>query len=393
VTTASPDLAPAEAGRAAATRDRIESVTLSSVAVPLAAAVKDAKVLTGRQAALTEVSLLVAEIRTEAGLEGMGFGYCLRAGAAAQFAHAREIAPDVVGEDPSDIARLWTRLVWAGASVGRSGAATQAISAIDTALWDLKAKRAGLPLAKLLGAYRDSVACYNTGGGYLHAPIGEVLDRASASLASGIGGLKIKVGQPDLAEDLRRLRAVREHVGDDVPLMVDANQQWDRPTAMRAGRALEEFGLVWIEEPLDAYDAEGHAQVAAALDTAVATGEMLTSAAEFDALVRLRAADVLQPDAPRVGGITPYLKVAALAEHRNLAVAPHFVMEIHVHLAAAYPLDSWVEHFDWLQPVFDERLEISGGRMHVPDRPGLGFTPSEQARAWTVARARIDAPR
>ena len=127
--------------------DRIESVTLSSVILPMATAVKDAKVLTGRQRAMTEVAFLFAEIRTEAGLEGVGFSYCIRAGGAAQFAHAREVAADLIGEDPNDIARLWTQLVWAGASVGRSGASTQAIAAFDTALWDLKAKRAGLPLA------------------------------------------------------------------------------------------------------------------------------------------------------------------------------------------------------------------------------------------------------
>jgi L-alanine-DL-glutamate epimerase-like enolase superfamily enzyme len=268
----------------------------------------------------------------------------------------------------------------------------QAIAALDTALWDLKAKRAGLPLAKLLGAHRDSVRCYNTGGGYLHAPIGQVLDSADRSLAAGIGGLKIKVGQPELAEDLRRVRAVREHVGDAVPLMVDANQQWDRSAAVRAGRALEEFDLVWIEEPLDAHDAEGHAALARSLDTAVATGEMLTSVAELYEFVRHGAVDVLQPDAPRIGGITPYLRLAGLADHHHLQVAPHFVMEIHVHLAAAYPSESWVEHFDWLEPLFEERLAISGGRMHVPDRPGLGFTLSEQVRAWTTDRVRIDAP-
>ena len=153
-----------------------------------------------------------------------------------------------------------------------------------------------------------------------------MLENASASLASGIGGVKIKVGQPDSAEDLRRVRAVREHLGDDVPLMVDANQQWDRPTAMRVGRRLEEFGLVWLEEPLDAYDAEGHAQLAQSLDTAIATGEMLTSVAELAEFIRLGAVDILQPDAPRVGGITPFLKLAALAEHRNLQIAPHFAM-------------------------------------------------------------------
>src|SRR5687768_1384636 len=271
--------------------DRIESVTLSSITLPPPNPISDATVFTGRQRPMSEVAFLFAEIRTEAGFEGIGFGYSKRAGGPAQFAHAKEIAADLIGEDPNDIARLWTKLVWAGASVGRSGASTQAIAAMDVALWDLKAKRAGLPLAKLLGAHRDSVRCYNTGGGYLHAPIGEVLDSADRSLAAGIGGLKIKVGQPELAEDLRRLRAVREHVGDGVPLMVDANQQWDRSTAVRAGRALEQFDLVWIEEPLDAYDAEGHAALARSLDTAVATGEMLTSVAELQEFIRLGAVD------------------------------------------------------------------------------------------------------
>ena len=234
--------------------------------------------------------------------------------------------------------------------------------------------------------------CYNTSGGFLHESIEQVKDNATRTLADGIGGIKIKVGLPDSAEDLRRVRAVREHIGDGVPLMVDANQQWDRPTAMRVSRRLEEFDLVWIEEPLDAYDAEGHAQLARSLDTAVATGEMLTSVAEHYELIRQGAVDILQPDAPRVGGITQFLKLATLAEHRNLGLAPHFAMEIHVHLAAAYPIEPWVEHFDWLYPLFEERLEISGGRMHLSDRPGLGVTLTEQARAWTVDRVHVDAP-
>ncbi|MHA6618125.1 L-talarate/galactarate dehydratase [Pseudonocardia sp. DLS-67] len=373
--------------------DRISSVTLSSVTLPLPTGISDAKVLTGRQRPMTEVAFLFAEITTEAGLEGVGFSYSKRAGGPAQFAHAREVAPDLVGEDPSDIGRLWTKLVWAGASVGRSGAATQALAAVDVALWDLKAKRAGLPLAKLLGAHRDSVRCYNTSGGFLHEPVGQVLDNATRTLESGVGGIKIKVGQPDRAEDLRRVRAVREHIGDDAPLMVDANQQWDRPTAMRVGRALEEFGLVWIEEPLDAYDAEGHAALARSLDTAIASGEMLTSVAEHAELIRHDAVDILQPDAPRIGGITQFLRLAALAEQRNLQLAPHFAMEIHVHLAAAYPLEPWVEHFDWLHPLFPERLEIRDGRMHLSERPGLGVTLSDKAREWTIEKITVERPR
>jgi L-alanine-DL-glutamate epimerase-like enolase superfamily enzyme len=383
-----PVLAPSAAP---AVLDRIESVTLSSVTLPLPNPISDAKVFTGRQRPMTEVAFLFAEIRTEGGHEGIGFSYSKRAGGPAQFAHAREVAPDLIGEDPSDIARLWTKLAWAGASVGRSGASTQAIAAIDVALWDLKAKRAGLPLAKLLGAHRDSVRCYNTSGGFLHESIEQVKDNATRTLESGVGGIKIKVGLPDSAEDLRRVRAVREHLGDGVPFMVDANQQWDRSTAMRVSRRLEEFDLVWIEEPLDAYDAEGHAQLARSLDTAIATGEMLTSVAEHYELIRQGSVDILQPDAPRVGGITQFLKLAALAEHRNLGLAPHFAMEIHVHLAAAYPIEPWVEHFDWLHPLFNERLETRDGRMHLSDRPGLGVTLSDQLRAWTVDRAVISA--
>ncbi|MEV1172100.1 mandelate racemase/muconate lactonizing enzyme family protein [Nonomuraea sp. NPDC049784] len=362
--------------------DRIRHVSLSSVTLPLDVPVSDAKVLTGRQKPMTEIVFLFAEIATEQGHQGTGFSYSKRAGGPAQYAHAKEVGENLLGQDPSDIGKVYDVLLWAGASVGRSGVATQALAAVDVALWDLKAKRAGLPLAKLLGAYRDSVRTYNTSGGYLQAPIEEIKEKSERSLQAGIGGIKIKVGQPDTREDLRRLAAVREHLGDGVPLMVDANQQWDRATALRFGRAVEEFGLVWIEEPLDAYDAEGHAQLAAALDTPIATGEMLSSIPDLVRLIDLRAADYLQPDVPRVGGITPYLKVVALADHAHLQVAPHFVMEIHVHLAAAYPRESWVEHIEWLSPLFNERLEIEGGRMLVPDRPGLGLSLAGEAVGW-----------
>jgi L-alanine-DL-glutamate epimerase-like enolase superfamily enzyme len=373
------------AARAGAAGDRIQAARIASVTLPLATPISDAKVLTGRQSPMTEVAMLFAEITTAEGREGLGFSYSKRAGGPGQFEHAKQIAPVLLGEDPSDIAKIWDKLVWAGASVGRSGLSVQAIAAFDVALWDLKAKRADLPLAKLLGAHRDSVRCYNTSGGFLHTPIEQVVANAAESVEAGIGGIKIKVGHPDSTTDLARVSAVRERIGDRVALMVDANQQWDRPTARRMCRTLERFGLVWIEEPLDAYDAEGHAMLAATFDTSIATGEMLTSVAEHAELIRHRAADILQPDAPRIGGITPFLKVMTLADHHNLQLAPHFAMEIHLHLAAAYPREPWVEHFDWLEPLFNERMEIADGRMHLSARPGLGVTLSEQAREWTVA--------
>jgi L-alanine-DL-glutamate epimerase-like enolase superfamily enzyme len=371
-------------GESMSTVDLIRHVKLSTARLPLAVPISDAKVFTGRQKPMTEVVFLFAEITTEQGHTGLGFSYSKRAGGPAQYAHAKEVAEGIIGEDPNDIGKLYTKLLWAGASVGRSGVATQALAAIDIALYDLKAKRAGLPLAKLLGSYRDSVQTYNTSGGFLNATLDEVKARATQSLDEGIGGIKIKVGLPDSKEDLRRVAGIREHIGWDVPLMVDANQQWDRATALRLGRQLEEFNLIWIEEPLDAYDFEGHAHLAQVLDTPIATGEMLASVAEHKGLIAANGCDIIQPDAPRVGGITQFLRLAALADERGLGLAPHFAMEIHLHLAAAYPREPWVEHFDWLDPLFNERLETKNGRMIVPDRPGLGVTLSDQARAWTT---------
>ncbi len=363
--------------------DRIEQVKLSLTYLPLAQPISDAKVLTGRQKPLVEIAFVFCEIKTRDGVDGIGFGYSKRAGGPGLFAHAKEIAPNLIGQNPNDIAKLWTHLMWAGASMGRSGLTSQAIAPFDIALWDLKAKRAGLSVAKLIGAHRDSIACYNTSGGFLSTPLPEVLENVADARTNGIGGIKIKVGHPDLSVDVKRVSAVRELLGNNFPLMVDANQQWDRPKAQRACRALEPFDLTWIEEPLDAYDIEGHAALAASFDTAIATGEMLTSFGEHAQLIMAGASDFVQPDAPRVGGITPFLQIMHLADFKGRKLAPHFAMEIHVHLAACFAQEPWLEHFEWLEPLFNERMQLKDGRMVVPTAPGLGFSLSDQARAWT----------
>jgi L-talarate/galactarate dehydratase len=171
--------AQAQAGERTAqdSGDRIAHIALQLTILPLGTPVSDAKVLTGRQKPMTEIAFIFCEIRTRNGHQGLGFGYSKRAGGPGLFAHAKEIAENLLGEDPNDIARLWTKLMWAGASMGRSGMTSQAISPFDTALWDMKAKRAGLPLAKLLGSHRESVPCYNTSGGFFHTPLPQVLYR------------------------------------------------------------------------------------------------------------------------------------------------------------------------------------------------------------------------
>lgn len=365
--------------------DALIGLALRHVVVPLRQPVSDAKVLTGRQRPLAQLDLLFVEAVSEAGHQGLGMSYTLRTGGPGMYATACELAPLLLGEDPNDTARLWDKLAWQAISLGRGGLAYQAICAFDVALHDMKARRAGLPLSKLLGARRDSVRIYNSSGQYLQAGIDEMKAAARASLDRGIGGIKMKVGQPDGQEDLVRINTMRDFLPDEIELMIDANQQWDRAYALQFGRVVDSLGLGFIEEPLDAWDFEGHAELARNLATPVATGEMLTSPQEHLQLIGQGGCDVLQADVCRIGGFTPLLQVMTVAEAARIDLAPHMVMELHIHAAAAYPSEPRVEHFEWLELLFEERLEISGGRMHVPRRPGLGLTLSDRARDWTVS--------
>lgn len=365
--------------------DAIRKLGVSHISVPLADPISDAKVLTGRQTPLTSFELLLVEMECESGLTGVGMAYTLRTGGPGMFATACELAPLLLGEDPNDITRIWDRLAWQSISLGRGGLAYQTICAFDVALWDVKARRANLSLAKLLGARRDSVRVYNTSGQYLQASIDQMVASAQNSVARGIGGIKMKVGQPDGQQDLVRVAALREALPDTTALMIDANQQWDRAYALQFGRIVDELGLAFIEEPLDAWDFDGHAELARALATPVATGEMLTSPQEVMQLVNAGGCDILQADLCRIGGFTPFLPLIAQAERRGLTLAPHVMMELHIHAAATCLHEPWVEHFEWLEPLFEERLEIEGGRMTVPDRPGLGLTVAGRARDLTVA--------
>jgi len=363
---------------------KIETILISQISLPLSQGFADAKVATGRQTALTSVDVLAVEITAETGEIGVGFSYTLRAGGSAFYALAKEIGPMLIGKDGSDIAALWEKLAWRTNSLGAGGLAYQVIAAFDSALWDLKAKEARLPLAKLLGAFRQSSPVYNSGGQYLQASIEEMQTAAKASVSRGIGGIKMKVGQPDWRDDITRIEAVREAIGPDIALMIDANQQWSRDEAIRFCRRVDHLGLTFIEEPLDARDYQGHQILTLALDTPVASGEMLTSYHEISEMVLQKGVRVLQPDAPRIGGITPFLRVIELANTHKLGMAPHFVMEQHIHLMCVNPTEGWVEHFDWLEPLFEERFELKDGRIWLNTDHGFGLTLSDKAREFTL---------
>jgi len=207
----------------------------------------------------------------------------------------------------------------------------------------------------------------------LHHPLAQLVDEAVAAKAKGFRGAKLKVGKPSIAEDLRRLVAVREAVGDDFEVMVDANQAFTVSEALRRAHAYAPAGLAWLEEPLPAEDLAGHVELAAKAPMPIAVGESLYHPSHFREYLERDACSIVQVDCARIGGITPWLKVAHLAEAFNVAVCPHFLMELHVSLAAAVPNGAWVEYIPQLDAVTTSRLAMRDGHAMAPSVPGLGI--------------------
>ena len=214
---------------------------------------------------------------------------------------------------------------------------------------------------------------YTTEGGWLHLSAAELVEQTLQARAQGFKGAKIKVGRPRLAEDVARLAAVRAAVGPDFDIMTDANQGFHRPEAVRRAAAFAPFDLAWLEEPLPAEDVSGHRQLCAHTTIAVAVGESLYHPGQFREYLEQGACGIVQPDVARIGGITPWIKVAHLAEVFDVPVCPHFLMELHVSLCAAVPNAAWVEFIPQLDDITSSRIRVEGGYAYPPDTPGLGI--------------------
>jgi L-alanine-DL-glutamate epimerase-like enolase superfamily enzyme len=283
------------------------------------------------------------------------------------------LLPLLEGRDARDVERLWFEL-FAHTRATAVGAITSlALAAVDTALWDLRCLRAGEPLWRLAGGFGRRVPLYDTEGGWLHLPAEELARGAKTSQEAGWHGVKIKVGKPGLHEDVERLRQVRAAVGPSMDIMVDANQSFTGAEAGRRARAFEDLGVYWFEEPLPADDLPGHVRLARSTSVPIAVGESLYSLGRFREYLAAGAASIVQADVARVGGITPWLKVAHLAEASNVAVCPHFLMELHVSLVAAVPNGRYVEHIPQLRAITRGELEVVDGHALAPDIPGLGI--------------------
>ncbi|MFJ9787737.1 mandelate racemase/muconate lactonizing enzyme family protein [Amycolatopsis sp. NPDC101161] len=321
--------------------------------------------------AFTSQETVFVELTTADGNTGLGYSYTIGTGGSSVVALLRDhLLPRLLGRDSRLVEALWRDLFAATRATSVGAITSLALAAVDTALWDLKCRRAAEPLWRVAGGFRPRVPLYDTEGGWLHLTTEELVTGAKAAAAAGWGGVKVKIGKPD---DLERLTAVREAVGPRLDLMVDANQSMTAAEAVRRAAAFAPLDLFWLEEPLPADDVSGHARLAAATAIPVAVGESLYSVAQFRDYLHRGAASIVQPDVARVGGITPWLKVAHLAEAFTVDVCPHFLMELHVSLAAAVPNGRYVEHIPQLRAITRTELKVENGHAVPPETPGLGI--------------------
>jgi L-alanine-DL-glutamate epimerase-like enolase superfamily enzyme len=317
---------------------------------------------------------IFVELASDDGNTGVGYAYTIGTGGGAVLSMLRQhLLRRLIGRDAREVEALWVDQ-FASTRATTVGAITSlALAAVDTALWDLRCRRAGEPLWRLAGGYRRKVPLYDTEGGWLHLSTDELVRGALASQAAGWRGIKLKIGKPRAHEDVERLTAVREAVGPDLDIMVDANQSMTSAEAIRRAAAFANLDLCWFEEPLPADDISGHRRLAASTSIPIAVGESMYSVGQFREYLAAGAASIVQVDVARVGGITPWLKVAHLAEAFNVSVCPHFLMELHVSLTAAVPNGAYVEHIPQLRAITAAEMVVEDGYAVAPDTPGLGI--------------------
>jgi L-alanine-DL-glutamate epimerase-like enolase superfamily enzyme len=284
----------------------------------------------------------------------------------------KELKKLVIGMDALFIAKVreacWERVEY----IGQQGVAAWGMAAIDIALWDILGKYLGCPVYKLLGAYRDKVPIYASGG-WLSYSTDQLLGEMECYVRQGFKGVKMKVGSPDPRRDFERVKAVRQALGGDILLMIDANQAWRVHEALEFSRKIRDYNIFWLEEPLSKDDLGGYARLGASIDIPIACGEREYSIGAFRELLKRSAISVVQPDVLRIGGITQFVKLAHLAESFNVRVASHFYKEIDIHLLASMPNGLFLEYFPWLDSFLVKPLQIENGMAKVPNEPGLSI--------------------
>jgi L-alanine-DL-glutamate epimerase-like enolase superfamily enzyme len=323
------------------------------------------------------------------GAEGTGYTYTIGTGGSSVVALLRDhLCPRLLGRDAAEVEMIWKDLFFHTHATAVGAITSLALAAIDTALWDLRCRRAGLPLHVMAGGAQRQVPVYNTEGGWLHLAPQALVDQTLQAKADGLRGAKIKVGRPHVSEDVARLSAVRSAVGGGFEIMVDANQAFTVGEAIRRARHYTDLDLAWFEEPLPAEDIDGHVRLSQSTTLPIAVGESLYHPSHFREYLQRGGCTIVQADVARVGGVTPWLKVAHLAETFNMPICPHFLMELHVGLCAAVPNAAWVEYIPQLDDITTSRIVIRDGYAIPSADPGLGIAwdwPAIRDRAVAAA--------
>lgn len=361
---------------------RITSVETRTVSIPL----DNVTSFSTRKVSARDYVLV--KIRTADGHEGIGFCYGgSRAGVLVAHAVRELFKPMLEGQSALRVEGLWQEMYQDSLLHGRAGSVMRALSIVDIALWDRNARAAGLPLSQYLGGYaKETVPAYASGGYYLDgktpAKLGEEL---AGYVKLGFKAVKIKVGRFGPKEEEDRIAAARDAIGDDVLLMLDANNAWnDVPTALEYMRRYEAYNPYWIEEPFSPDDIENHAELGKRTSITVATGEIEAGRWRHQELLEKRAATILQTDAAVCGGITEFRRIAAMAAGYGVTMCPHWFHDLHVHLVASTPNARFVEFFSDDQVLnfrrlVDTQLTFDNGNLIVPKTPGLGFGFDEKA--------------
>ena len=328
------------------------------------------------------VRLNLVRVYTDEGLYGVGWAGGPGLSAPMTIALVEHFKEALIGEDPFNYRRIWENM-WLPKVVGRRGLTTWIISAVDIALWDLMGKALGMPVHKLLGGFRDRIPTYVAGGYYEEGKgLRELAREMEENLELGARAVKMKIGGVEINQDVERVRVVRETIGPDVKLMVDANNAYVAYQAVEIARKMEPYDVFWFEEPVAPDDYEGHARVAQASSIPVATGENEYTRYGFRDLIQHGSASILNADAQILGGITEFMNVASLAAAHDLHVAPHGAQEVHIHLVAAIPNGLILEFYrETVNPlhgrIFEESLTLDDdGCVSVPQTPGLGMEPN-----------------
>jgi len=343
----------------------------------------------------------LVKVRSSEGAEGIGFCYAGTAGAKLVHIAVQELlAPVLLGQESTRIEGLWDEMYREVLLQGRCGSVMRAISIVDTALWDLNARTAKLPLYRYMGCWStEKVPCYASGGYYLEGKTPKKLgDEVASYVRKGFRAVKIKVGRLSPGEEEDRVRAARQAIGPDIHLMMDINNAWsDLPTALLYCRRFEKYNPYWVEEPFSPDDIDNHAKLALATSIPVATGEIEYGRWRFRELLDKRAAEILQADAAVCGGVTEWRRIAQTAASYDVTISPHWFHDLHVHLVASAPNARYVEFFPDDQvlnfrKLINQQLQVKNGDLLLPQTPGLGFEFDERAvakyalnrtQAWT----------